>query len=75
MKYALITEEQIKAIEWVIKEMAYPSSLEPINPTTIYHTLAIVNSLKVKEPSMVSSTSNKSFAMYTIEIPFVGEQP
>lgn len=74
MKAALITEEQIKAIEAALVELQYSNSTL-VSDLKYETALAILKSLKVQEPSMVSSTSNKSFAMYTIEIPFVGEQP
>lgn len=66
MKAALITEEQISLVL---------CGLVPIFKKDQQTAIDLLQSLKPSEPSMVSSTSNKSFAMYTIEIPFVGEQP
>ena len=50
MKYALISEEQIKQIKWVLDNILTPQSLEPLNPYAVMQTLSVLRSLKPQEP-------------------------
>ena len=50
MKYALISEEQIKHIKWVLDNILTPQSLEPLNPYAVMQTLSVLRSLKPSEP-------------------------